>query len=152
MVPSLATVTFYHIILPHPHSHHTYPNVVSIMSVFFHKQGDTKTSQVKNIGRDHGFNDTAIGSQNSEAKYMYQFVMKWHHIYFYFFHSLQLSHLSRSLHLCQELTIITVLSAFTVPSVVTVLSILCTCAKNMTVIAVTKERNLVENEKQCINL
>ena len=44
MVPSLATVTFYHIILPYPHSHHTYPNVVGIMSVFFHKQGDAKTS------------------------------------------------------------------------------------------------------------
>ena len=72
--------------LPYPHSHHTYPNVVGIMSVFFHKQRDAKTSQVKNVGRDHRFNVTAIGSQNWEAKY--QFVMKWNHIYIYFFHSL----------------------------------------------------------------
>ena len=43
-------------------------NISLNLRVLFHKQGDTATSQVKNIGRDHRFNDTAIESENSEAK------------------------------------------------------------------------------------
>ena len=86
-----------------------------------------------------------------------------------YLHSLHLSRLSRSIkiyyieliydsslpsiglrNILSTLTVLSILTVLCILSIFCILTILCTCPKNMTIIAGTKERNLVENEKQFI--